>query len=70
MCAQVQGAQSFYGDECEDTIDSVILSELRKLREVELCALWLQTDEAADWQDKARHQAAVGAERPVGGANY
>ena len=46
VCAQVQGEQSFYGEEYEDTIDSVILSELRKLPEVELRALWLQTVES------------------------
>ena len=64
VCAQVQGEQSFYWEAYEDTIDSVILSELRKLPEVELCALWLQTDEGTDWQDKTQSQSALGVDRP------
>ena len=61
----MQGEQSYYGEAYEDTIDSVILSELRKLPEVELRALWLQTDEGEDWQSKARHRSSTVADRPV-----
>ena len=61
MCVQVQGEQSFFGEEYEDTVDSVILGERRKLPEVALQALWLQTDEGAAWKRTA------GSGRPLPG---
>lgn len=67
ICAQVQGDQSVFWDAYEDTVDSVILNELQKLPDLELQALWLQTDVGLAWRDNARGEIDTVVDRPVDG---
>lgn len=49
FCVQVQGEESFFWEEYQQTVRQSISGVLSRLPCLELVALWLQSDSAIDW---------------------
>ena len=49
ICVQVQGEESYGWDVYEETIETMLESEIAKLAPFEREALWLQTEQGSDW---------------------
>lgn len=49
FCVQVQGEQSFFWEDYQLTVRQCISGVLSRLPNLEVVALWLQSDAAIDW---------------------
>lgn len=49
FCVQVQGEESFFWEEYQETVKQVAHGVVSRLTRLESTAIWLQSDEAIDW---------------------
>ena len=49
VCVQLQLEKSFYWSSYEQAIESILLAHLDRLSQLELEAIWLQTNAGFDW---------------------
>lgn len=60
VCVQMKVEQSVMWDAYEETILDLIEQEVRKLDNVVIGAIWLQTDEGEDWESEIERQIEDG----------
>ena len=53
ICVQVQFEESMFWDIYNDTVNSLIRSNVEKLEDEEKAAIWLQTDNGKEWKSKS-----------------